>query len=106
MNDDTRPTFEKITDRVRAILDVSVHFESGCNPKDGEYSVYLNGIIGGSIHVSQFHLIEEAIAEDMGKKIPALEEGCVQVMMIEDGEWEDVFWNSYLTILSVTEIKE
>lgn len=88
------------------IVQISIHTEMGCDPEEGEYSMFISGLIG-ALDLSapgnpyDIQLIKEAIEDDLDfDKLPT--EGSTEVILKESGEWEDVFWNKYYVIESVT----
>lgn len=78
-------------------FNVAVHTESGCNVKQGEYSVYITGIIAGFIGHDDFYLVAECIAESLDD-LSLPEEGWTPVVVQETGEREDVFWHKYYEV--------
>lgn len=62
-------------------------------------SLYLSS--GGG--VDDISLIKEGIEEGVDfSTLP--EEGATQVILIEDGEWEDVFWHKWYTVVRTQSI--
>ena len=95
-------TFERIDDRAINYVSVHLNTELGCNPLQGEFSLYISDFIGtididsgGS--VDDISLIKDCIANELDfKKLPP--EGCTEIVLKESGEWEDVFWHKYYVI--------
>lgn len=84
---------------------VTISVESDCDPKQGEYSMVISGLIGG-LDINQFggvddiSLIKECIENDFDlDNLPS--EGFSILQLEETGEREDVFWNKYYEIRSV-----
>jgi hypothetical protein len=74
---------------VRAI----VFTEKDCDPKDGEYSVFIQQIIG-LFGEDDYGLVKEAINECLDD-LDLFPEGWCEVTLIETGEQQDVFWHKY-----------
>lgn len=91
-------TFEQLKDRPINYVSVYIGLESGCDPKEGEYSLHLNSLIGvldiGGDDMSK--VIECANEYVMETDLP--EEGSVQLILKESGEWEGYSWNKYYEI--------
>lgn len=81
---------------------VLVTTEAGCKIRDGEYSVYIIGVLGAldisSIGgVDDISLIRDCIENSLDElNLP--EEGTTEILLRETGEREDVFWNKYYAI--------
>jgi len=95
----------KKEDRETNWVRVTINTESGCNPKDDEYSMFLVGLVGAlDIHyvndrhgVSDISLIREAISNDFDFDLLP-KEGYAVIDLRESGEREDVYWNKYYVI--------
>ncbi len=78
----------------KTVVTLAIHTELGCDPLDGEYAVYFvssTNALTLSRRDDDFGLLLDAIENDLDfSSLP--EEGCVQVQLVEDGEWEDVFF--------------
>lgn len=81
-----------------------MNIESGCDPKIGEYSLNIISFFG-AIDITQnggsdnVYLIRECVEEAIdGWELP--EEGDIEIIVNESGEWEDVYWNKYYEIES------
>lgn len=105
-NEEGDPPLErqKLSDRPVNIIPVWITTESGCDPEQGEYSLYISNFIGSlNINapggVDDISLVIQAIQEMDFSKLPS--EGNTQVILEESGEWEDVFWNKYYVIKRV-----
>jgi len=100
--------FQQISERAINIVEVIIFTESGCNPKEGEYNMTLDSFIGSldlSSHggVDDISLIKEGIEEGVDfDSLP--EEGATQIILAEDGEWEDVFWHKWYTVIRTQRI--
>lgn len=93
---------ERIEDRGVNFVQVIIGTESGCRVADGEYSVFIIGLIGElDIHsyggVDDVSLIKDCIVEHI-REWALPEEGTTEVILKESGEWEDVFWNKYYVV--------
>jgi len=99
-------TKQRIEDRPVNYIEVHIHVESGCNPKEGEYILHLasfNGSLDLSSHggVDDISLIKECVEEiisDIDFKKEEIEEGLLHLVLKESGEWEDVFWHKYYVL--------
>lgn len=97
---------EKIEDRSVNYVSVNITLESGCDPEDGEYGLHIISFIGSldlSSHggVDDISLIKEAVENDVDfSKFP--EEGTVEVILKESGEWEGYSWHKYYVIERLT----
>lgn len=95
-------TREQIKDRHINYISVSLTVESGCDPKEGEYGLYISDFIGRldicSIGgVDDISLIKDCIENDFD--FDKLKTEChVEIILRESGEWEDVFWHKYYEI--------
>lgn len=98
-------SFQRIESRAINIIGVSILTESGCDPLKGEYSLVIENFIG-CLDISSYggvddiSLIKEAIENDLDFSVLP-EEGYTQIILQEDGEWEDVFWHKYYKILRI-----
>lgn len=76
--------------------------ESGCNPLDGEYYLYM---VSSSLPidicshggVDDISLVKEVIENEISAWIIP-KECCIEIYLKESGEWDDVFWNKYYII--------
>lgn len=97
---------EKIEDRSVNYVSINIALESGCDPEDGEYGLYITSFIGSldlSSHdgVDDISLVKEAVENDIDfSKFP--EEGTVKVILKESGEWEGYSWHKYYAIERMT----
>lgn len=92
-------TFQELKDRPINYVSLVISLESGCNPQDGEYSLHL-GSTSGALDlnsvggVDDITLIKECIEEYiLSTEFP--DEGYVDVMLKESGEWEGWNWQKY-----------
>ena len=83
---------------------VVMNIESGCNPKAGEYSLNICGFFG-ALDINAFGgvdditLIKDCVENSMDEwELP--EEGDLEIILNESGEWEDVFWHKYYEVES------
>jgi hypothetical protein len=94
--------YEKIEDRPVHMVLVNLHVESGCDPKEGEYSMSIASFLGcldiSSIGgVDDISLIKECIENDFDfDLLPA--EGMANIYLEESGEWEGYAWHKYYKI--------
>ena len=95
-------TKEKLSDRSINIVSVLIGTEKGCDYSEGEYSMYISGLIGnlnlmasgGNDDVS---LIKDCIENNMDEfNLP--EDGTTEVILIESGEWEGYSWLKYYEV--------
>lgn len=101
-------TFQRIEDRPVNVVQVLVHTESGCSVKEGEYTTLLGGFLGAlSLDVpggmDDPTLILDCIKEHIDEYVLP-EEGCSEFILIESGEWQDVFWHKYYEIARATQM--
>lgn len=90
--------------KARAInyIEITIVTETGCNARDGEFSLYLSGFIGcldlnSYGGVDDISLIKDCIENNIDwEALP--EEGMTEIILRESGEWEDVFWHKYYEI--------
>ncbi len=87
-------------------VSVSIYTESGCNPEDDEYSLTINNAsnsldISSSGGIDDISLIKDCIANNLSSFILP-EEGMTEIILKEDGEWEDVFWHKYYVVERIT----
>ena len=80
--------------------------ESGCDPKQGEYTLLITGFLGmldiseNMGGVDDISLIQECIINEFDlDTLP--EEGTTEIILEETGEREDVFWHKYYKIIHV-----
>ena len=94
--------YEKIEDRPINMVLVELCVESGCDPKEGEYSLSIASFLGAldisSIGgVDDISLIMECIENEFDfDLLPA--EGMAHICLEESGEWEGYSWNKYYKI--------
>lgn len=87
---------------LKNIVIVQLHVESGCDPRDREYSLNLVSMLTPldiDERLGDVPLIEECVEEaasDTRYAMPT--EGMVEIRLKESGEWEDVFWHKYYEI--------
>lgn len=93
---------QQLENRSVNYVQVLIHTESGCDPKDGEYWLEISGFVGcldisSPGGVDDVSLIMECIENNMDfSTLP--EEGTTEVTLRESGEWEDVFWHKYYIV--------
>lgn len=99
---------QKLESRSVNYVSVAIRTESGCDPKEDEYSMEISGFTG-FLDISSpggtddIELIKECIRNDFDfDSLP--EEGITEVILVESGEWEDVFWHKYYEIQRVAVI--
>jgi hypothetical protein len=84
------------------VIQVYIQTEKGCDPLEGEYSLSISNIkypldISSHGGVDDISLVKDAIENEFDlSSLP--EEGLTEVVLIESGEWEDVFWNKYYIV--------
>jgi hypothetical protein len=84
------------------VIQVFIQTEKGCNPLEGEYSLSIGSSkypldISSPGGVDDVSLVKDAIENEFDlSSLP--EEGLTEVVLIESGEWEDVFWNKYYLV--------
>ena len=92
---------EEKVQKEKTFVSVMIYIDSGCSYDKGEYSIYINTVGGGIVYTSS-ELIPECIENCLSDCIGDVpEEENILIEMIEDGEFEDVFWHGYLTIKNV-----
>jgi hypothetical protein len=86
-------------------ITIHIRTELGCDWREDEYSIYfINSTQSLYMGIQDkdeddFSLIRDAIRENMESfNLPP--EGMTEVVLIEDGEWEDVFFHKYFTVES------
>jgi hypothetical protein len=80
------------------VFDAFVITEHGCNPREGEFSVGVSGIINGWVSKGDVDLIYEAVWNDL-ESLDLPEEGTTGFIAYESGERDDVFWNKFYRIV-------
>ncbi len=93
---------QNIKNRSINYVSVSIYTESGCNQDEDEYSLTINNSsnsldissVGG---VDDISLIKDCIVNKLGSFILP-EEGMTEIILKEDGEWDDVFWHKYYVV--------
>jgi|GEM_PF-3500420 len=84
------------------VIQVFIRTEKGCDPLEGEYSLSIGNSkypldISSPGGVDDISLVKDAIENEFDlSSLP--EEGLTEVVLIESGEWEDVFWNKYYLV--------
>ena len=79
------------------VFEVSVFVESGCDASSGEFECAITKVVSGWVGKEDHRLVHEAIWEEVANlNLPS--DGCVQLIVYESGEREDVFWNSYYRV--------
>lgn len=85
-------------DFTKNIVRAFVTTESGCNVDDGEYNISIQQFIG-EIGSDDVELVAEAITECVDDlELPY--EWITEVMLIETGKREDVFWHKYYQVVA------
>lgn len=97
-------TREQLKDREQNIVKVGIHLEGDWREK--EYQIRIMSFCGALlIDVPGGHddpyLIGNAIEEDAENVFQDLEEGYIEVWMIESGEWQDQAWCKWYEITKV-----
>lgn len=92
--------------RDRSVNTVSVHItlESGCDWREGEYNLTLNGLLGSLDlntlgGVDDITLIQDAVFDVLEDKIGDRCEGCLELTLQESGEWEGYNWHKYYIVI-------
>ena len=84
---------------------VVVYTESGCDPKNDEYSAFITVLTGtlditSTGGVDDITLIKDAVeGVVLSEELP--EEGATEITLKESGEREDVFWHKYYVVEKV-----
>jgi len=84
------------------VIHIFIQTEKGCDPMEGEYSLSIGNMkypldISSPGGVDDVSLIKDAIENEFDLSgLP--EEGLTEVVLIESGEWEDVFWHKYYNV--------
>lgn len=95
-------TYERLEDRPINYISVQLTIESGCNPNEGEYGLYISSFIGcldicSAGGVDDITLAKECIDNDLDfEKLP--NEGHAEIILKESGEWEGYSWHKYYEI--------
>lgn len=89
------------------IVRVGIHLEEGCDWEKGDYSLHLEGFIGSldlnrAGGVDDINLIKDAVENELEDIIRCKGVGYFSMTLREDGEWEDVFWHKYYTVVEVS----
>lgn len=80
------------------VFEVVVMTEHGCDPRKGEFSVHVSGLINGFVSKDDIDLIFEAVWNDLDSlNLP--DEGMTEFIAYESGERQDVFWCKYFHIV-------
>lgn len=85
-----------------------IFIENGCSFDEDEYKI---NISSKNFDLDNFDALIDAIHELSEYLDTIPKETNIEIDLIEDGEWEDVFWNTYFTIQSIrsvnyTEVKK
>lgn len=92
----------RLEDRTINYVGVSVCIEADCDVKEGEYSVSINGLIGGLDisapgGIDDVSLIKECVDNYiLGSNYSG--DIVIDLVLKESGEWEDVFWHKYYVV--------
>lgn len=76
-----------------------VERSSGCDA--GAYTLYIKPAQDLYFDVENLDMVREEIYEHLDECQP---DGCTEVLLMEDGEQEDVFWNGYYTTVRIKAI--
>lgn len=95
---------DHINGRVQNIVKVGISLEG--DYKKGEYQIYIDYFIGSlAIDVPDGeddpYLIKQAIEENAEEVFAQMEEAYIEVILIESGEWQDVFWCKWYEIQKI-----
>lgn len=94
-------------DKFKKRVSVGIHLEGGCNPQEGEYSIYLGSFtepldlssVGG---VDDISLIKDCIENNLDIIFAVdgnfIKEGYIQVSLFESGEPEGNSFHKYYEI--------
>ena len=85
-------------------VNLTIFVEPGCSLEEGEYKLTLHSSLEGldinaSGGVDDISLIKDCIENNI-ESLPNVTEGYIGIVVEEDGEQEDVFFNKYYTIIS------
>jgi len=93
---------QSISSRSINYVSVLIYTELDCDIDEGEYSLIIknssSGLDVSSIGgVDDISLIKDCIENNLDSfNLP--EEGTTEIILKEDGEWEDVFWHKYYIV--------
>ncbi|AOM39567.1 hypothetical protein [Xenorhabdus hominickii] len=91
----------------KQIIEATVWAESDCEPKDGEFSVYIRPLNGTVINSDTYELVHHEIYESIcNGALKIKPEINYRIICYESGESCDVFWDKYFISLPETIITE
>ncbi|PHM63024.1 hypothetical protein [Xenorhabdus ishibashii] len=91
----------------KQIIEATVWTELDCDPKNGEFSIYIKPLNGSAIDSDTYELVHQEIYESIcNGSLKIKPETDYRVICYESGERCDVFWGKHFILLPKTIITE